>query len=51
GTALAGVVPVAVSSATTLVPGALLVASGLVGAAAAVARITRTDPHAALAAR
>jgi putative ABC transport system permease protein len=51
GTALAGVVPVAVSPATTLVPGALLVASGLVGAAAAVARITRTDPHAALAAR
>lgn len=51
GVALAGVMPVAVSPATTLVPGALLVASGLVGAAAAVARITRTDPHAALAAR
>lgn len=51
GAALSGVVPVLVSPATTLLPGALLVVLGLAGAAAAVARITRTDPHAALAAR
>ncbi len=51
GTALADVLPVLVSPATTLVPAALLVVLGLVGAGAAVARITRTDPHAALAAR
>ena len=51
GSALATVMPVVVSASTTLVPAALLVGVGLVGAAAAVARITRTDPHAALAAR
>ncbi|HYQ73857.1 FtsX-like permease family protein [Cellulomonas sp.] len=51
GAALAGVLPVVVSPATVLVPAALLVALGLAGAAAAIARLTRTDPHAALAAR
>ncbi|GCD18734.1 ABC transporter substrate-binding protein [Cellulomonas algicola] len=51
GSALAAVLPMVVSPATTLAPAALLVVLGLVGAAAAVARITRTDPHAALAAR
>ncbi|WP_029288395.1 FtsX-like permease family protein [Cellulomonas sp. HZM] len=51
GSALADVMPVLVSPATTVAPAALLVVVGLVGAAAAIARITRTDPHAALAAR
>lgn len=51
GSALATVMPIVVSPTTTLAPAALLVALGLVGAAAAVARITRTDPHTALAAR
>lgn len=51
GLAIADALPVVVSPATTLIPAAALVLLGLVGAAAAVARITRTDPHAALAAR
>lgn len=49
--ALGTVVPVVVGAATTLLPAALLVGLGLVGAAAATAQITRIDPHAALAAR
>ena len=48
---LPDVVPVVVTTATTLVPAAGLVLLGLVGAAVSVARITRIDPHAALAAR
>lgn len=44
-------VPVVVTTATTLVPSAGLVLLGLVGAGVSVARITRIDPHAALAAR
>ncbi len=51
GTALAGLLPVEVSASTTLLPAASLVVLGLLGAAAAVARVSRTDPHAALAAR
>lgn len=48
---LDGAIPVLVSAATTLVPAAALVVLGLLGAGVAVMRITRTDPHAALAAR
>jgi len=48
---LSGAVPVVVSAATTVLPAALLVVLGVAGAALAVARITRVDPHAALAAR
>ncbi|SKC59689.1 ABC transporter permease [Krasilnikoviella flava] len=48
---LPDVVPVVVTTSTTLVPAAGLVLLGLVGAAVSVARITRIDPHAALAAR
>ncbi|MEU2198716.1 ABC transporter permease [Isoptericola sp. NPDC019482] len=48
---LPGVVPVVVTTATTLVPAAALVLLGLAGAAVSIARITRIDPHAALAAR
>ncbi|MBD5786844.1 ABC transporter permease [Cellulosimicrobium terreum] len=44
-------VPVVVTAATTLAPAAGLVLLGLVGAGVSVARITRVDPHAALAAR
>lgn len=44
-------VPVIITSLTTLVPAAGLVLLGLIGAAISVARITRIDPHAALAAR
>ncbi|MEL7978082.1 ABC transporter permease [Isoptericola sp. F-RaC21] len=44
-------VPVLVTATTTLVPAAGLVLLGLVGAAVSIARITRIDPHAALAAR
>ncbi len=49
-TALAGVVPVVVDAATVLVPALALLAVGLVGAGAAVVRVGRVDPHAALAA-
>ncbi len=48
---LPAAVPVVVTTATTLVPAAGLVVLGLAGAAVSVARITRIDPHAALAAR
>lgn len=44
-------VPVVLTAATTLVPAAGLIVLGLVGAGVSVARITRIDPHAALAAR
>jgi len=44
-------VPVVVTTGTTLLPAAGLIALGLVGAGVSVARITRIDPHAALAAR
>ena len=47
---LAGVVPVVVATTTTLVPAVVLVLVGLVGAVLAIARITRVDPHTALAA-
>ncbi|SDS12348.1 putative ABC transport system permease protein [Paraoerskovia marina] len=47
---LPAAVPVSVSWSTTLVPAVALVVLGLVGAAVSVARITRVDPHAALAA-
>ena len=47
---LADVVPVLVSTTTTLVPAVVLVLMGLVGAALAIVRITRVDPHTALAA-
>ncbi|PFG44703.1 putative ABC transport system permease protein [Isoptericola jiangsuensis] len=50
-TVLPAAVPVVVTPATTLVPAAALVLLGLAGAAVSVARITRIDPHAALAAR
>ncbi len=46
-----GDVPVVVTAATTLVPAAALIALGIAGAGISVARITRVDPHAALAAR
>ena len=36
---------------TVVVPAVALVAMGLAGAALAIVRITRIDPHAALAAR
>ncbi|MFE6969796.1 FtsX-like permease family protein [Isoptericola sp. NPDC057653] len=48
---LPAAVPVVVSVATTVLPAALLVVLGVAGAGLAVARITRVDPHAALAAR
>ncbi|MBD8078310.1 ABC transporter permease [Cellulosimicrobium arenosum] len=48
---LPAAVPVVVTAATTLVPAVGLVLLGLVGAGVSVARITRIDPHAALAAR
>ncbi|MFE5307197.1 ABC transporter permease [Isoptericola sp. NPDC056578] len=48
---LPDVVPVVVTAGTTLVPAAALVLLGLAGAAVSIARITRIDPHAALAAR
>ncbi|MGC5168438.1 ABC transporter permease [Luteimicrobium sp. DT211] len=52
GAALArGAVPVVLDASTFLVPAALLVGLGLVGAAASVWRIARIDPHAALQAR
>jgi putative ABC transport system permease protein len=44
-------VPVDVTATTTLVNAGSLVLLGLVGAGVSVARITRIDPHAALAAR
>jgi putative ABC transport system permease protein len=47
---LSGAVPVVVGASTTLVPAVLLVLMGLVGASLAILRITRVDPHAALAA-
>ncbi|MCK0116743.1 ABC transporter permease [Isoptericola sp. S6320L] len=50
-TLLPDAVPVVVTTATTLVPAAGLILLGLVGAGVSVARITRIDPHAALAAR
>ncbi|WP_402463497.1 ABC transporter permease [Isoptericola aurantiacus] len=48
---LPNAVPVVVTTETTLVPAAGLVLLGLIGAGVSVARITRIDPHAALAAR
>nr|WP_247601916.1 ABC transporter permease [Cellulomonas denverensis] len=51
GTVLSGALPVVVSPSTTLLPAGVLIVVGLLGAAVAVARIARTDPHAALAAR
>ncbi|RHA37915.1 ABC transporter permease [Cellulomonas rhizosphaerae] len=48
---LQSVVPVAIGVSTTLVPALVLVVVGLLGAALAIAQITRVDPHAALAAR
>ncbi|MBL0885987.1 ABC transporter permease [Myceligenerans indicum] len=48
---LPAAVPVVVTTATTLTPAATLILLGLIGAGVAVARITRVDPHAALAAR
>lgn len=48
---LPGTLPVVVDVTTTVVPAAGLVVLGLAGAAVSVARITRVDPHAALAAR
>jgi putative ABC transport system permease protein len=44
-------IPVVLDAATFGVPAALLVVLGTVGAAAAVWRIARIDPHAALQAR
>ncbi|MDF1603834.1 ABC transporter permease [Nocardioides sp. YIM 152315] len=44
-------VPVIITSFTTLMPAAALVLLGLFGAGISVARITRIDPHTALAAR
>lgn len=49
-TALASVVPVEVTNATTALPALALIALGLAGAALAITRIARIDPHAALAA-
>ncbi|MEN0130849.1 MAG: FtsX-like permease family protein [Brevundimonas sp.] len=49
-TLLAAAVPVVVTTTTTLVPAAVLVLMGLAGAFLAIVRITRVDPHAALAA-
>ncbi|MFD6165949.1 ABC transporter permease [Oerskovia sp. NPDC060287] len=51
GALAAQVMPVVVSPATTLLPALILVVLGTVGAVAAIIRITRIDPHAALAAR
>lgn len=51
GLVAAQVMPVLIGASTILVPALLLAALGLVGALLAVARITRIDPHAALAAR
>lgn len=51
GLVAAQVMPVVIGASTILVPALLLAALGLVGALLAVARITRIDPHAALAAR
>ena len=51
GLAAAQVMPVVIGASTIVVPALLLAALGLVGALLAVARITRIDPHAALAAR
>lgn len=48
---LQGTLPVALDPVTLAVPALLLIVAGLVGAAASVWRITRIDPHAALAAR
>jgi putative ABC transport system permease protein len=45
------VMPVVVDLSTTLVPAAILVALGGLGAVLAVTRVARVDPHAALAAR
>lgn len=47
---LPAAVPVSVSLSTTLYPALALIALGLVGAGVSIARITRVDPHAALAA-
>ena len=49
-TALAGLVPVEVTNATTALPALALIALGLAGAALAITRIARIDPHSALAA-
>ncbi len=49
--ALSGVVPIAVTPTTSLVPAVSLILLGLTGAGVAIARIARIDPHAALAAR
>ena len=51
GLLAAQVMPVVIGASTIVVPALLLAALGLVGALLAVARITRIDPHAALAAR
>ena len=50
-TALRSVLPVVTDVSTFAGPAGLLVVAGLIGAALAVGRITRIDPHAALAAR
>lgn len=50
-TALRSALPVVTDPSTFAGPAAMLVIAGLVGAALAVARITRIDPHTALAAR
>jgi putative ABC transport system permease protein len=49
--AVRDVLPVVVDVPTTVLPAAGLVLFGLAGAVAAIVRITRVDPHAALAAR
>lgn len=51
GRALDGTLPVVLDARTLLTPALLLVLAGLAGAAGAIWRITRIDPHAALAAR
>ncbi len=52
GASLVGaILPVSAAPMTMIVPALLLIAAGLAGAAAAIWRITRIDPHAALAAR
>jgi putative ABC transport system permease protein len=48
---LRDVLPVVVDVTTTVLPAAALVLFGLAGAVTAIVRITRVDPHAALAAR
>lgn len=50
-TVLRSALPVVTASSTFAGPAGLLVVAGLLGAALAVGRITRIDPHAALAAR